>query len=99
MAHDIEPVRSAVARPVAPAGPEWSPEPQLITPNQHLQVWEWASQVRPPALAGTVQEKWSQIVSPIRAVLLGGLWLTWHWARFAAASVVVALVIILIIVK
>lgn len=99
MAHDIENVRAGVARPVVQSGPEFAPEPQIITPVQSIEAWEWAQQITPPALSGTIQEKWAKIVAPFRALLLSGLWITWHWARFAAASVVVALVLILIKVR
>lgn len=99
MAHEIEPVHDAVARPIGPSGPEWSPEPQIITPVRHSQEWEWAAQLRPPAIPGTVQEKWANIATPIRAVALGILWITWHWARVAALSILLALILILIIIK
>lgn len=99
MAQEIEPVRDAVARPIGPAGPEWSPEPQIVTPVRNSQGWEWAQQVRPPAIPGTVQDKWANVATPIRAVALGILWFTWHWARMAALGIVLALLFILIIIK
>jgi hypothetical protein len=99
MAQDMDHVRTGVARPVVPAGPEWYPEPQIVTPVRSTQDWEWATQIRPPALSGTLQEKWAKAVSPFRAMAFGFLWLTWHWARTAALTVVLTLIIILIIVR
>lgn len=99
MAQDMESVRTGVARPVIQSGPEFAPEPQIITPVQNIEAWEWAQQITPPALSGTLQEKWAKFVTPLRAPAFVWLWLTWHWARFAAASVVVILVFILIKVR
>lgn len=99
MAQEIEPVRTGVARPIGPSGPEWAPEPQIITPVRNTQEWEWSQQVRPPAIAGTVQEKWAKIASPVRAVALFILWITWHWTRAAALGLVLLLITVLLLVK
>lgn len=99
VAHDIEPVRTGVARVIESDGPGW--EPQIITPVQgaQLQPWEWATQLRPPAMTGTLQEKWSKAVTPLRVPALFWLWITWHWARFAALLVVIALIMVLFFAK
>lgn len=99
MAQDIEPVRTGVARPIGPVGPEWAPEPQIITPVRNTQEWEWSQQVRPPAISGTVQDKFAKGVTPIRAVALFLLWITWHWTRAAALGVVLLLITILLVIK
>lgn len=99
MAQEMEPVHDAVARPIGPSGPEWSPEPQIITPVRSTQEWEWSQQLRPPAIPGTVQDRWANVAVFLRAPALALLWITWHWARVAALTIVLVLIIVLIIVK
>ncbi len=96
MGKEVDRVVTGVAQPVQ--GADWAPEPQIITPVRSgpLEGWEWASAVRPPYVAGTWQETWSKIIAPLRFPALAWLWVTWHWTRFAATVVVVALVIVLI---
>ncbi|MEV0151571.1 MULTISPECIES: hypothetical protein [unclassified Nonomuraea] len=57
---------------------------------------EWASQVRPPAIPGTIQDKYAKMVTPIRAALMFGLWVTWNWKYGAFVAVVLALIALLI---
>lgn len=44
---------------------------------------EWASQLRPPAVPGTVQEKYAKAGLPVRVVAFFFLWITWDWKRGA----------------
>lgn len=99
MEQDLEPVVTGVARPVGQAGPEWAPEPLIVTPVRNTTEWEWSQQLRPPAITGSVQEKWAKAAIPIRAFALFLLWITWHWTRVAALALVVSLVAVLIIIK
>ncbi|MGS2646419.1 hypothetical protein [Streptosporangium sp. G12] len=73
--------------------------PQLITPSQNVRDWPWANQVRPPYIDGTVQEKWSKVVVPVRVLALFTLWITWHVARCAALLVVLVLLLVLVLVR
>lgn len=101
MAQDMEAVRTGMARPIGPAGPEWAPEPQIITPiptGSHLDR-DFVTQITPPALAGTIQEKWAKVVTPFRALAFFFLWITWHWARSAALVLFLILILIFILVK
>lgn len=104
MAQDIEPAGPRAVQPIGPAGPEWAPEPQIVTPvsyggPQALQPFEWAGQLRPPAQPGTSREKFSKAVTPIRAVALFILWLTWSPVHVAGVGIVVGLIVILITIK
>lgn len=101
MGQEMDRVTTGTARPIQPAGPDWAPEPQIITPvrSTNVEGWEWASQAAPPYVSGTWQEKWSKIITPLRYPALFWLWITWHWARFAALCVLITLVYILIVTR
>lgn len=94
----VVPHGGSVPVPMPEEGEDW--QPQIIAPlHNNLPEWEWATRARPPYIAGTWQEHWSKVVLPLRCVALFMLWLTWHWARFAALSVVLALLVVLILVR
>lgn len=60
---------------------------------QSFEHHDWAV-VRPPE-AGKIQQHWSKLVTPVRALAIGILWLTLYWWRVAIAVSIVATIIIL----
>lgn len=60
---------------------------------------DWA-QVRPPDIAmfgSGIQRRFAQIMFPIRAVLIGALWLTVYWYRVAAVLIIAATIVAIVL--
>lgn len=53
---------------------------------------EWASQFRPPAIPGTIQDKYAKAGLPFRGLGFFLLWITWDWKRGAFVVVLLLLV-------
>jgi hypothetical protein len=53
---------------------------------------DWASQFRPPAVPGTIQDKYAKASLPARFLAFCILWVTWDWKRGAFVAVVVLLI-------
>lgn len=53
---------------------------------------DWASQFRPPAIPGTVQDKYTKALLWIRGVAFFLLWVTWDWKRGAFVLTVAGLI-------
>jgi hypothetical protein len=53
---------------------------------------DWAAQFRPPAIPGTLQDKYAKAGMPVRAVAFFFLWVTWDWKRGAFVLLVLALI-------
>lgn len=60
---------------------------------------EWASQFRPPAIPGTVQEKYVKAGLPVRAVAFFFLWITWDWKRGAFVALALALITLIFVTR
>jgi hypothetical protein len=60
---------------------------------------EWASQFRPPAIPGTVQEKYVRAGLPVRGVAFFLLWITWDWKRGAFVALALALITLIFVTR
>ena len=60
---------------------------------QSFEHHEW-SVLRPPD-TGKIQAQWSKLVTPVRALAIGFLWLTLYVWRFATAVLVIAMIVTL----
>lgn len=70
-------------------------EPYVPTPYQsgRASVDDWRM-LRPDS-SGPIQDRYEVIVYPLRAVLLGALWLTAYWQRMAVFMLVIGAVVAL----
>lgn len=64
-----------------------------LMPVQHIEHREW-SVIRPPD-TGKVQAQWSKLITPVRALAIGFLFLTLYWWRFAIAVLIVVTIVTL----
>jgi len=60
---------------------------------------EWASQLRPPAIPGTVQDKYVKVGLPARVAAYAVLWVTWDWKRGAFVLLVLGLLTAIVVTR
>lgn len=90
MAGEIEPRVQGSVQPYDGTGHDLMPHVPAI---QRFDVPDYVV-IRPPETGGAIQDRWSKIVTPTRAVAHAYLWITLYWWRFAILVATVAAVII-----
>lgn len=78
----LEALAAILAQSAGPASPTLGPE--------------WASQFRPPAIPGTIQEKYAKMGLPARGAAFFVLWVTWDWKRGAFVALALALIVLIL---
>jgi hypothetical protein len=72
---------------------------QYATPAGPTAGPDWASQLMPPYIPGTVQEKYAKGTLPLRLLGIFLTWVTWDWKRGAAVGLFIILIVTLIVTR
>lgn len=76
---EIEPVVQGTVQAYDGGGHDIMP---YVPGIQHFDVPDYVV-IRPPETGGVIQDRWSKIMTPFRAVAHGFLWITLYWWRTA----------------
>ena len=57
---------------------------------------EWATQVRPPAIPGTIQDRYVKATLWLRLIGFAIVWVTWDWKRGGFVALVTVLILVVV---
>jgi hypothetical protein len=60
---------------------------------------DWAAQFRPPAIPGTIQDKYVKAGLPVRFLAYCVLWVTWDWKRGVFVLLVLSLIALIFVTR